>query len=452
MKAAFHNLGCKVNEYETEAMKLLLRRAGYTIVPFEESADVYVVNTCTVTQIADRKSRQMLHRARQKNPSAIVVAAGCYVQEAKEKLLSDEAVDIVVGNNEKNRLPEILKNFLASSGKSRDYVPAIDRERRYEEMSLDRMLDRTRAFVKIQDGCNQFCSYCLIPFARGRVRSRQMADVIREVRTLTANGAREIVLSGIHISSYGIDFDHENPGRTPDFSEGWTNKALLQLIGELDRIEGVRRIRLGSLEPGIMTEDFVRSLAGYRSICPQFHLSLQSGCDETLKRMNRRYRTADFAVACRRLREAFDNPAITTDLIAGFPGETREEFEETLKFVKYIGFAGTHVFKYSRRRRTRAYSLPDQVPETEKNRRSAELIALDEKNRRAFALSYGERRLEVLFEEKEIWQGEKLWKGHSRENLVVYLRSDRNLENVILNCHVVSVDKNGEILAEADEN
>ena len=451
MKAAFHNLGCKVNEYETEAMKQLLANAGYAIVPFNERADVYVVNTCTVTQMADKKSRQMLHKARQKNPEAVVVAAGCYVQEAKEQLLADDTIDIAIGNNEKGRLPEILKDYLIAPENSRDYVPEIDKERVYEEMALDKPLDRTRAFVKIQDGCNQFCSYCLIPFARGRVRSRRQEDIIREVSTLAQNGAKEVVLSGIHISSYGIDFENENPIRTPKAAEEWTNEALLDLIFELEKIDGIERIRLGSLEPGIMTEKFVEGIAGCKKMCPHFHLSLQSGSNATLARMNRRYTAEEFAEAVRRLRKSFQDPAITTDIIAGFAGETNEEFEETYDFVKNIHFAKTHIFKFSRRKRTRAYSMPDQVAENIKTERSSRLIALDDKNKYAYALGFKDRDFEVLFEEKAERDGEMLWRGHSRENLVVWLSSEDSLENEIRVCRAKEITPDGEILAGAVE-
>ncbi|MDO4478187.1 MAG: tRNA (N(6)-L-threonylcarbamoyladenosine(37)-C(2))-methylthiotransferase MtaB [Lachnospiraceae bacterium] len=447
MRAAFHNLGCKVNEYETEAMKQLLLEEGYNVVPFDEPADVYVVNTCTVTQIADRKSRQMLHKARQKNPEAVIVAAGCYVQEAKDQLLADGTVDIAIGNNEKSRLPEILKSFLLMPDNNRDFVPDIDHERLYEDMQLERPLDRTRAFVKIQDGCNQFCSYCLIPFARGRVRSRRPEEVMKEVETLGANGVKEIIISGIHVSSYGLDFISDKPIRTPEASENFTNEALLDLLRKINAMPGIARIRLGSLEPGIMTEDFVKGIAACDKICPQFHLSLQSGSEATLKRMNRRYTPAEYADGVRRLREAFDNPAITTDIIAGFAGETEEEFAETYAFAKMINFAKTHVFKFSRRRRTRAWSLPDQVPEKLKAERSAKLIALDDVNKEAYAASFLGKEVEVLFEETAVVNGETLWKGHSRENIVVYHAGEGNLENEILTLKAEHLLPGGELKA-----
>ena len=447
-KAAFHNLGCKVNEYETEAMKQQLIGAGYEIVPFDETADVYVVNTCTVTQMADRKSRQMLHKARQKNPEAVIVAAGCYVQEAGERLLKEDSVDIVVGNNEKSRLAEILKEYAKAPEVARQFVPDINTEKDYESLFLEKPVDRTRAFMKIQDGCNQFCSYCLIPYVRGRVRSRFRKDVLDEAETLASNGVQEIVLTGIHISSYGLDWTARGAAgaRTPDASEQKTNMALLELIEALGAIEGIRRIRLGSLEPGIVTGEFARRLAGCEKVCPQFHLSMQSGCDATLKRMNRRYTTADFAQSVERLRQVFDRPAITTDIIAGFPGETEREFEMTMAFVESIRFAKTHIFKYSRREKTVAYDLPDQVPETVKTRRSQALIELDRSMQKAYIKSIIDKKLEVLFEEKTEMSGMTYWKGHTKENLPSVLASEEDLENRILNCRYLAAAPDGAIL------
>lgn len=380
--AALHNLGCKVNSYETEAMQQLLEAAGYAIVPFQEKADVYIINTCSVTNMADRKSRQMLHRAKKQNPDAVVVAAGCYVQAASDQLKKDLSVDVIIGNNKKQELVSILEEYF--DGKKQDYVIGIGQTHEYENLSISRIADHTRAFLKVQDGCNQFCSYCIIPYTRGRVRSRRPEDVAAEVKTLAATGYQEIVLTGIHLSSYGIDFDGEEA------------ENLLGLIKRIHDIDGIRRIRLGSLEPRIVTEEFAAELAGMEKICAHFHLSLQSGCDATLKRMNRRYDTAEYAQRCDILRKYFDNPAITTDVIVGFPGETEEEFEQTRRFLEQIGFYEMHIFKYSRRAGTRADSMPDQVPEHVKTQRSDILLALEKKMSEAYRRSLeGCRRDEI---------------------------------------------------------
>ena len=376
MKAALHNLGCKVNAYETEAMQQLLEAAGYEIVPFEETADVYVVNTCSVTNIADRKSRQMLHRAKTLNPGAVVVAAGCYVQAAGEALLADEAVDLIIGNNQKNELVSILDNFFADRSANEALID-IAKTHEYETLSISHTAEHTRAFIKVQDGCNQFCSYCIIPYTRGRVRSRELADVVAEVTALAKAGYREVVLTGIHLSSYGVDRKEENAPH------------LLELIKAVHEIPGIERIRLGSLEPRIVTEAFVSELAGLKKVCPHFHLSLQSGCDATLKRMNRRYTTDEYRRGCEILRAHYDDPAITTDVIVGFAGETEEEFSETAKYVEEIGFYEMHVFKYSVRKGTRAASMPDQVPEKVKGERSHCLLDAEERMSRA----YRERKL-----------------------------------------------------------
>lgn len=376
MRAALHNLGCKVNAYETEAMQQLLEAAGYEIVPFEETADVYVINTCSVTNIADRKSRQMLHRAKSMNPDAVVVAAGCYVQAAGQALLEDAAVDLIIGNNRKNELVDILERYFADRTESGALLD-IAKTNEYESLSISRTAEHTRAFIKVQDGCNQFCSYCIIPYTRGRVRSRSLADVVSEVEGLAAAGYREVVLTGIHLSSYGVDIKEENAPH------------LLELIRAVHEIRGIDRVRLGSLEPRIVTEEFVKELSELEKVCSHFHLSLQSGCDATLKRMNRRYTTDEFRHGCEILRKYYRDPAITTDVIAGFAGETEEEFEETLTFVREIGFYEMHVFKFSVRKGTRAASMPDQVPEQVKAERSRRLIALGEEMSR----DYRERKL-----------------------------------------------------------
>lgn len=400
-KAALHNLGCKVNSYETEAMQQLLEAAGYQIVDFEEKADVYIINTCSVTNVADKKSRQMLHRAKAKNPEALVVAAGCYAQAAGEKLLEDTAIDLVIGNNKKAELVQLLEERLAGR-EPQDAVIDISAAQEYEALHIERQADHTRAFIKVQDGCNQFCSYCIIPYTRGRVRSRRPEDVEKEVRTLAEKGYQEIVLTGIHLSSYGTDFKEEH-------------QDLLELTKRLHQIPGVKRIRFGSLEPRLITEEFVRELSAMEKICPHFHLSLQSGCDATLKRMNRHYTCEDYLYRCGILRKYFRDPAITTDVIVGFPGETDEEFAETKKFLEKVHFYEMHVFKYSRRAGTRADRMPDQVPEPVKTKRSAELLALEKEMSKAYRASFQERETEVLLEEPVEIGGVRYMVGHTKE-------------------------------------
>lgn len=415
-KAAFHNLGCKVNSYETEAMQQLLEDAGYEIVPFREGADVYIINTCSVTNVADRKSRQMLHRAKKMNPSAAVVAVGCYVQAAGAELKKDEAVDLIVGNNQKKDLVEILDDYFADHENSGEILD-IGHSQEYEELHIRRIADHTRAFIKVQDGCNQFCSYCIIPYTRGRVRSRRPEDIEREVRGIAEAGYKEIVLTGIHLSSYGVDFKDEQ------------KENLLTLIKRLDQIPGIERLRLGSLEPRIVTREFAKELARLRTICPHFHLSLQSGCDATLKRMNRRYNAAEYQACCEILREEFDNPAITTDVIVGFPGETEEEFAETERFLKAIHFYEMHIFKYSRRAGTRAADMPDQVPEGTKSVRSDILLALEKQQ----SLEYRGRFLgieeEILLEEPIEIDGTKYMMGHTRQYVKGAVPYEEGLKN-----------------------
>lgn len=420
-KAALHNLGCKVNAYETEAMQELLEQAGYEIVPFQEKADVYIINTCTVTNMADRKSRQMLHRARKMNPEAVVAACGCYVQEKPDE--AADCVDIVIGNNRKKEIVRILEEYEKSRGveKKRPGEPIKDlvdigHTKEYEELSLSRTAEHTRAYIKVQDGCNQFCSYCIIPYARGRVRSRSKDHVLEEVQALAGAGYQEVVLTGIHLSSYGID----------------NGEDLLSLILAVHEVEGIRRIRLGSLEPRIITEEFVRTISGLPKMCPHFHLSLQSGCTETLKRMNRRYTAEEYFEKCELLRKYFHEPALTTDVIVGFPGETQEEFEASRAFVDKVDFYETHVFKYSRREGTKAAVMPDQVPEPVKAERSAILLELSKKKQKA----YEERLLgttqEVLIEE-EIERDGEIWQvGHTREYVKAGIKSRENLVNQLV--------------------
>lgn len=413
-KAALHNLGCKVNAYETEAMRQLLEEAGYEIVPFAPGADVYVINTCSVTNIADRKSRQMLHKARKMNPEAIVVAAGCYVQTAQEPVEKDEAIDIVLGNNKKQHLIEAIQNFEADRSQNMEKAD-IGRVREYETLSVLRSTEHTRAHIKVQDGCNQFCSYCIIPYARGRVRSREIEDVLEEAGHLAAAGCQEVVLTGIHLSSYGIDL----------------GTTLLQLIQAVHEVPGIRRIRLGSLEPGIITREFAEALAALPKFCPHFHLSLQSGCTSVLKRMNRRYTALEYEEKCRLLREVFDHPALTTDVIAGFPGETLEEFSATLEFLERLKLYETHIFKYSRRHGTRAAAMPDQISEQEKGRRSEQLIALGEKNRSLFETQYYGKNVEVLFEEKTQIDGREYYLGYTREYIRMAVPARDAYENML---------------------
>ena len=414
--AALHNLGCKVNSYETEAMQQLLEEAGYEIVSFHEKADVYIINTCSVTNIADRKSRQMLHRAKKQNPEAVVVAAGCYVQSAAEELKADLAVDVIIGNNKKQDLVPILEEYFKDRTDS-SHVIEINETHEYERLSIHKIADHTRAFLKIQDGCNQFCSYCIIPYTRGRVRSRRPEAVVAEVRELAAAGYQEVVLTGIHLSSYGVDFKEEE------------NENLLSLIRQVHEVEGIRRIRLGSLEPRIITDDFAKALASMPKFCPHFHLSLQSGCDETLKRMNRHYTTEEYAAGCDILRRYFDNPAITTDVIVGFPGETEEEFEATKAFLERIGFYEMHIFKYSRRAGTRADRMPEQVPEQIKNVRSEALLLLEKQMSKAYRESFLGKKKTVLLEEKTEIGGRAYMIGHTMEYVKAVVPYADDLKN-----------------------
>lgn len=398
---AYHNLGCKVNAYEMDAMLQSFKQKGYKIVPFEEKADIYIVNTCTVTNIADRKSRQMLHKAKKTNPKGIVVAVGCYVQSDPQAVEADTAVDLIVGNNKKKDLVEILENYL--DGVEQESVIDINHTFEYEEMKLTQTAEHTRAYIKIQDGCNQFCAYCMIPYARGRVRSRKKADVLEEIRGLVSAGYKEFVLTGIHISSYG---------------EG----TLLELAEAVDAVEGVERIRLGSLEPRIVTAEFADRLSKLKHICPHFHLSMQSGCESVLKRMNRHYTPAEYMEGVKRLRVAFDHPAITTDVIVGFPGETDEEFAQTAVFIKQVNFYEMHIFKYSKRKGTKAERMPNQVPESIKSKRSAVLQEIETQASKEFRAYYIGKEVEALFEEQKEIGGTEYFTGHTREYVKVAVK------------------------------
>ena len=402
-KVALHNLGCKVNAYEIEAMQQLLEEAGYEIVPFEPGADIYVINTCTVTNIADRKSRQMLHKAKKMNPEAIVVATGCYVQTGGEKLEKDEAIDLVLGNNQKINLVEALAEYAENKPGHGSHVIKINQTKEYEELSIDHTAEHVRAYIKVQDGCNQFCTYCIIPYARGRVRSRNIESVLKEVRALAEKGYKEVVLTGIHLSSYGVDFPEEK------------KETLLSLIRAVHEIEGIRRIRLGSLEPGIVTREFAEGIAALPKVCPHFHLSLQSGCDETLERMNRRYRSGEYRERCELLREVYGNPALTTDVIVGFPQESEEEFRKSYDFVDSIRFYETHIFKYSRRQGTKAAAMDGQLTEAEKSFRSEKMIELHHRHAGDYEKSMLGKNLEVLIEEEYTKDGRTWYLGHSRE-------------------------------------
>lgn len=402
-KVALHNLGCKVNAYEIEAMQQLLEEAGYEIVPFEPGADIYVINTCTVTNIADRKSRQMLHKAKKMNPEAIVVATGCYVQTGGEKLEKDEAIDLVLGNNQKINIVEALAEYAENKPGHGSHVIKINQTKEYEELSIDHTAEHVRAYIKVQDGCNQFCTYCIIPYARGRVRSRNIESVLKEVRALAEKGYKEVVLTGIHLSSYGVDFPEEK------------KETLLSLIRAVYEIEGIRRIRLGSLEPGIVTREFAEGIAALPKVCPHFHLSLQSGCDETLERMNRRYRSGEYRERCELLREVYGNPALTTDVIVGFPQESEEEFRKSYDFVDSIRFYETHIFKYSRRQGTKAAAMDGQLTEAEKSFRSEKMIELHHRHAGDYEKSMLGKNLEVLIEEEYTKDGRTWYLGHSRE-------------------------------------
>lgn len=402
-KVALHNLGCKVNAYEIEAMQQLLEEAGYEIVPFEPGADIYVINTCTVTNIADRKSRQMLHKAKKMNPEAIVVATGCYVQTGGEKLEKDEAIDLVLGNNQKINIVEALVEYAENKPGHGSHVIKINQTKEYEELSIDHTAEHVRAYIKVQDGCNQFCTYCIIPYARGRVRSRNIESVLKEVRALAEKGYKEVVLTGIHLSSYGVDFPDEK------------KETLLSLIRAVHEIEGIQRIRLGSLEPGIVTREFAEGIAALPKVCPHFHLSLQSGCDETLERMNRRYRSGEYRERCELLREVYGNPALTTDVIVGFPQESEKEFRKSYDFVDSIRFYETHIFKYSRRQGTKAAAMDGQLTEAEKSFRSEKMIELHHRHAGDYEKSMLGKKLEVLIEEEYTKDGRTWYLGHSRE-------------------------------------
>lgn len=425
-KVALHNLGCKVNAYEVEAMQQLLENAGYETVPFEEGADVYVINTCTVTNIADRKSRQMLHKAKKMNPDAIVVATGCYAQADTEKLKEDTAVDLILGNNQKTQIVEALEEYEKEHAKQVQVIE-INHTKEYEELSISSTAEHVRAYIKVQDGCNQFCTYCIIPFARGRVRSRKIEEVLSEVETLAAKGYKEVVLTGIHLSSYGVDFPKEE------------RESLLSLIQAVSRVEGISRIRLGSLEPRIITEEFLEGIVKTGKVCPHFHLSLQSGCNKTLKNMNRRYSAQEYAEKCELIRKFYPAPALTTDVIVGFPQETEEDFEESYEFVKKIHFYETHIFKYSRRHGTKAASMDGQLTEAAKAQRSDRMLELHEIRAREYEEAMIGKKMELLLEEEIEIDGRSWYVGHSREYVrAVVSKTDAHRVNDLVTVKAVA--------------
>lgn len=407
-KVAFCSLGCKVNQYETNAMAQKFIEHGYEVVEFDEYADVYIVNTCTVTNVADRKSRQMLRRAKEINKDAILVACGCYAQVAKDELKKIPEIDLIIGNNEKNDIIQIVENHIAQKG-AEDLVSDVMYKLDYVELGTTTYTEKTRAVIKVQDGCDRFCSYCLIPYARGHIRSRKIENVIEEIKKVVEEGINEVVITGIHIASYGRDFKGKNIG-------------LIDLLEEINKIQGLHRIRLGSIEPTIITDEFVERLSKLDKICDHFHLSLQSGCTETLKRMNRRYTTEEFRDVTKRLRAKFPNAALTTDIIVGFPGETDDEFNTTYEFLKDIAFYKMHIFKYSQRKGTKAAVMPNQVDGKIKEERSKKLIELSNENEYNYNKKYIGKQVEVLFEERE---GEYL-KGHTTNYIVVKHKTDKN--------------------------
>ncbi len=434
LKVAMHNLGCKVNSYEMDVMAQKLTDAGCELVPFTDVADVYIINTCTVTNIADRKSRQMLHKAKKENPSAAVVAVGCYVETGIEGVKKDDCIDLAIGNNKKSEIAEILDEFLGARNDGADKtlggtsIIDINATREYESMRLTELPEHTRAYIKVQDGCNQFCSYCVIPYARGRVRSRDMEDVLSEVKDLSAKGLKEVVITGIHVGSYGVDKGQP---------------MLIDLLEKVNEIDGIERIRLGSIEPRLITKENVERMARISKLCPHFHLSLQSGCNSVLKRMNRHYTAEEFKESVALLRKAFDRPAVTTDVIVGFPGETEQEFEECRQFVEDIAFYEMHVFKYSPRKGTVAAGMPDQLTDRQKSARSDVLLELTEKDSREYRMSFAGEELKVLWEDKEKHGGETYMIGHTDRYVRVATKKGTKEYESALTGEITSVTPKG---------
>lgn len=436
-KVAFHTLGCKVNIYETEAMQELMQKAGYSIVDFDDKADIYVVNTCSVTNMADRKSRQMLHKAKKDNPDAVIVAVGCYVQAAAKSIKQDEKIDIIIGNNMKNKIADIINDYYEHQDPntvdiSGDFVLDISKIKEYEEFRVLKHKEHTRAFIKIQDGCNQFCSYCIIPYTRGRVRSRSIEEIEKEVRDLVNAGYKEVILTGIHISSYGLDFEEKI--------------QLIELVEKVAKVAGVERLRISSLEPRIITEEFVERLAKLDNFCPHFHLSLQSGSDNTLKSMSRRYDASEFKEGVRLIRKYFNMPALTTDIIAGFPGETEDDFTESLEYIRDIGFFELHVFPYSKREGTKAASMKETLSNKDKTRRVNLLLSMQEPIRRKFLEEKIGKEVEVLIESEFEHENKRYVLGHSKEYIKVALPYIEKARNMIIPAQLISFIKDDIIL------
>lgn len=460
---ALHNLGCKVNSYEMEVMQEKLEKNGYKIVPFNKEADIYIINTCTVTNIADRKSRQMLHKAKKLNPKAIVVAVGCYVQTGTESVKQDTCIDLAIGNNRKKDIVPILNEFIREKELNIEdktlhetTIPDInDGKQEYEEMTLTHAGEHTRAHIKIQDGCNQFCSYCIIPFARGRVRSRKEEDILREVRGLAKEGYQEIVVTGIHLSSYGLDFISKNSGDYLETQQGmdlrtqaYQKEYLLDILEKINVIEGIERIRIGSLEPRIITEKFANRLKTLDKLCPHFHLSLQSGCDQTLKRMNRHYSAKEFKDKVEILRRVFNNPAITTDVIVGFPGESDEEFEITKRFLEEISFYEMHIFKYSKRQGTTAAARTDQIDDRIKTKRSNILQALEKEQSTGYRNYFIGKEVLVLVEEEKEIDGKKYQIGFTPSYVRAAICTQEDLKNKVVSGRAVKLLKEEYLLIE----
>ena len=431
-KVAFITLGCKVNQYETNAMAQEFIEKGYKIVEHTEVADIYVINTCTVTNMSDRKSRQMLRRVKELNKEAIIVACGCYVQVAKEEVEKIEEVDLILGNNEKKNIVELVEKFqnekIEKEKKSElEEIEDVMHKKEFVEFGDVIYTEKTRAVIKVQDGCDRFCSYCIIPYARGRVRSRKPENVISEIEKISKKGIKEVVITGIHIASYGKDFKEEY--------------RLIDLLEEINKIKGIERIELGSIEPLLITEEFVRRLKKLEKICHHFHLSLQSGCNETLKRMNRRYSIEEFKNIVELLKKNYEDVNLTTDIIVGFPGETEEEFQKTYEFLKEIKFYKMHIFKYSQRKGTKAAVMSGQIDGNKKEERSRKLIELSDKNEEEYNKKYVGKEVEVLWEEEK----EGFYKGHTKNYILAYLKIDKEkekkLENTVTKAKCIEAKK-----------
>ena len=428
-KVSFYTLGCKVNQYETNAMAQKFKEAGYEIVDMNDDiSDICIVNTCTVTNMSDRKSRHSLRRVKEKNPSAIIAAVGCYAQVAKNDLEKMSEIDIVLGNEEKANIVQYVEEFMENQNENKLIeIEDIATKKEFEDMGQITYTEKTRAFIKVQDGCNQFCSYCIIPYARGRVRSRNAESIIKEITQIAQNGIKEVVITGIHVASYGRDFGNEN--------------GLIELLEKINEIEGIKRIRLGSLEPKIITEEFMQRLSKLEKMCHHFHLSLQSGCDETLKRMNRKYTTVEVKEIIERLRRYYDDVMLTTDIIVGFPGETEEEFEATYQFLKEVKLYKMHVFQYSPRKGTRAAVMPNQIDGNIKEARSKKLIELSNENQKMYNQQLVGKEVEVLFEDKEVEDGITYFRGHTQNYILVKYKTDENLENTLKNVKILELSE-----------